>query len=359
MLEAIDKARESVRLEMYIFRADPVGEQFRQALVGARQRGLKVWVLIDALGSYPLADSFWKVFRASGGQFRRFNPIIPHRFSIRDHRKILVCDQAVAFIGGFNLASAYRGDGVKSGWRDLGLKVGGKLARELAAAFDDMFECAAFRHRPFTRLRKSIRQKTVTAPEAKLLLGGPSRNNPIKRALRADLKEALQVQIMSPYFLPPWRIRRQLLQAAARPGAKVQIIVPGRSDVPLTQLAAQSFYRRLLLGGVEIYEYQPQILHAKLFVIDSVVYVGSTNLDSRSLSINYELMVRLTNPKREQEGREIFQEALGHCRRVDLADWRKSRSLWDRIKARLAYLLLARVDPFIADQQWRRLGFKK
>lgn len=358
MLQAIENAKESVRLEMYIFRADAMGEQFRQVLINACRRGLKVRVLIDALGSYPMPDSFWKVFRSSGGEFRRFNPIIPHRMSIRDHRKILVCDETVAFIGGFNIASAYAGDGVKSGWRDLGLKISGTLAPELADAFDDMFESADFRHRPFTRLRKSFRQKTVTAPEAKLLLGGPSRNNPIKRALRADMKGARVAQFISPYFLPPWRIRRQLTRLA-RAGARVQIIVPGLSDVPLTQLASQSFYRRLLLGGVEIYEYEPQILHTKLFLIDSVVYVGSTNLDSRSLSINYELMVRLSNPKLEREGKEIFEETLKYCRRVNLEDWRKSRNLWDRIKARLAYLLLARVDPFIADKQWRMLGFKK
>jgi len=118
-------------------------------------------------------------------------------------------------------------------------------------------------------------------------------------------------------------------------------------------MAAQSFYRRFLAAGVEIHEYQPQILHAKLFVIDQIAYAGSANLDGRSLSINYELMVRLSNPALVGEGREIFAGILAHCRRIEMAGWRRSRTFLDRMKARLAHLLLARIDPLIARQQLR------
>jgi cardiolipin synthase len=134
------------------------------------------------------------------------------------------------------------------------------------------------------------------------------------------------------------------------------------------RMAAQSFYRRFLAAGVEIHEYQPQILHAKLFVIDQIAYAGSANLDGRSLNINYELMVRLSNPALVGEGREIFAGILAHCRRIEMAGWRRSRTFLDRMKARLAHLLLARIDPLIARQQLRwwktslriaRLGSKR
>lgn len=295
MLAAIEDATQSIRLEMYIFHAGPTADQFRDALVKACQRGVRVRVLVDALGSAYLLDSFWQTLRDSGGEFRWFNPLSLHRMFIRDHRKMLVCDDELAFIGGFNIATEYRGDGVTAGWRDLGLRVGSPLARELAMAFDDMFACADFKHRPFTRLRKSFLLKTILALEAKLLLGGPGINNPLKRSLREDLKEAREVRIISPYFVPPWKIRRLLLRLA-RHGAKVQLILPAKCDLPVMRMAAQSFYRRFLAAGAEIYEYQPQILHAKLFVIDQIVYAGSANLDGRSLNINYELMVRLSNP---------------------------------------------------------------
>ena len=352
MLAAIAIASQSVRLEMYIFHAGPTADQFRDALVNACKRGLRVRVLVDALGSAYLPGSFWDTFRGSGGEFRWFNPLSLHHVFIRDHRKMLVCDDDLAFIGGFNIATEYRGDGVTAGWRDLGLRVRGPLAQELAAAFDDMFACADFRHRPFTRLRKSFLLKTILAPEAKLLLGGPGRNNPLKRALRDDLKEAREVLIISPYFVPPWKIRR-LLMRLARDGAKVQLILPAKCDLPMMRMAAQSFYRRFLAAGVEIHEYQPQILHAKLFVIDQIAYAGSANLDGRSLNINYELMVRLSNPALVDEGREIFAGILAHCWRIEMAGWRRSRTFLDRMKARLAHVLLARIDPLIARQQLR------
>jgi cardiolipin synthase A/B len=355
MLAAIAEARQSIRLEMYIVHTGAMAEQFREALIQACRRGARVQVLVDALGSMILPESFWASLRAAGGEFRWFNPLSLTFFSIRDHRKLLVCDQGVAFVGGVNIALEYQGDGVTAGWRDLGLAVRGPMAGELSAAFDEMFEHADFRHPPFSRLRKSPRQKTVAAPAAQLLLGGPSRNNPIKLALRHDLRKARSVRIICAYFLPTWRIRLELAQAAKR-GARVQLILPGKSDLPFSRLAGQSFYRRLLLAGVEIYEYQPQILHAKMFLIDEFVYAGSANLDPRALSINYELMVRLSHPDLARRGAEIFERDLTHCRRIDLESWRQARTLMDRFKARLAYLILARLDPMVAAWQWRWTG---
>jgi cardiolipin synthase len=352
MLAAIAAASQSVRFEMYIFHTGPTADQFRDALVGACKRGLKVRVLLDALGSAYLTDSFWETFRGGGGEFRWFNPLSLHHIFIRDHRKMLVCDDELAFIGGFNIATEYRGDGVKVGWRDLGLRLRGSLARELAVAFDDMFSCADFKHRPFTRLRKSAQTKTISVPEAKLLLGAPGRNNPFKRALLDDLKDAREVLIISPYFVPPWKIRHTLARLA-RGGVKVQLILPAKCDLPVVRMAGHSFYRRLLGAGVEIHEYQPQILHAKLFIIDQIAYAGSANLDGRSLNINYELMVRLTNPAQVREAREIFGGILAHSRQIDTPAWRNSRTFIDRIKGRLAHFLLARIDSFFARRQLR------
>jgi cardiolipin synthase len=349
MLAAVMVAQRSVRLEMYMFDPSPVADSFRDALVGACRRGAKVQVLIDAFGSMSLPDGYWEKFRAAGGQIRRFSPSGFKRFGIRDHRKILVCDDDLAFVGGANIAAVYHGDGVASGWRDLGLKIRGPLARELAAASDEMFVRANLKHKPFSRLRKSAWQRTVTFAGGEILLAGPGRNNTIKLALSRDLKRARQVAIICAYFLPPGRILRQMARLARR-GIKVQLILPGKSDVFLSHLAAQSFYHRLLRAGVEVYEYQPQILHAKMFLIDDMVYVGSSNLDSRSLNINYELMLRLVEPSLAAEGREIFSSIKAHSRRVEIEHWRRSRNFLDRIKGRLARWVLAHLDPYIAKQ---------
>jgi cardiolipin synthase len=128
--------------------------------------------------------------------------------------------------------------------------------------------------------------------------------------------------------------------------------------VLLAQLAGRSYYRRLMRAGGEIYEYQPQILHAKMFLIDGTVYAGSANLDKRSLSINYELMLRLTDSRLAREAQEIFEGDLVHCRRIDPEHWRKSRNFWNRLKAKFARWVLVWADSMIAEYQWRRAGLK-
>src|SRR5258707_295119 len=154
MLAAIEGAQKTVCLETYTYSVGPLGERFREALIRAQKRGAQVRVLIDALGSMTLPDSFWVSLRGVGAQVRQFNPLSLNRLGIRNHRKLLVCDERVAFVGGFNVASDYEGDGVTRGWFDLGVRVEGPLAVELAAAFDEMFARADFRHKRFMRLRK-------------------------------------------------------------------------------------------------------------------------------------------------------------------------------------------------------------
>jgi len=174
--------------------------------------------------------------------------------------------------------------------------------------------------------------------------------------LRNDLKLARTVQIIGSYFLPTWAIRRDLIRVARR-GGTVQLLFPAKSDVLISQLACQSLYRRLLRAGVEIYEYQPQILHAKLIMVDDAVYVGSSNLDPRSLRLNYELMVRFTgNQTLTAEARDIFNRDLARSRRIELEAWRKSRNWWRRFRERWAYFILVRLDPYVARWQQKRIS---
>lgn len=355
MLAAIDAARSSVRLETYIYSHDEIGRTFLAALLRAQQRGVKVRVLADGIGSLGLPGDFFSTLTTAGGEAKIFNPLALKRMAIRNHRKLLVCDDQLAFIGGFNISQEYAGDGVERGWRDLGLRFEGELAKELAESFDVMFALADFRHKRLIRLRQAKQKRNATSGPEQLLLGGPGRgSNPIRKALYKDLKHARSAQIIEAYFLPMWRIRRAL-NRIARKGGKVKLILAGKSDVALSQLAAHSLYRRLLKAGTQIYEYQPQILHAKLLIFDDALYVGSANLDPRSLSINYELMVRFEHPQMVAEAREIFADALQHSQAVELAAWKRSRTLWTRFKERCAYYFLARIDPHVARQQWKAL----
>ena len=156
-----------------------------------------------------------------------------------------------------------------------------------------LFRSADFHRKPLLRLRAfKQRRKGGIVPRGELLLSQPGRGaSPIQSALYHDLSTARDVQIVTGYFLPTRRLRRDLIRVAKR-GGRVRLLLAGKSDVLVSQLAARSQYRRLLRAGVEIYEYQPQILHAKLFMSDDAVYVGSANFDVRSFNLNYEQIGR-------------------------------------------------------------------
>jgi cardiolipin synthase len=234
----------------------------------------------------------------------------------------------------------------------LGLRIEGSLVPQLAKSFDEMF-ARANRPRPvFSRIKRPKARRTIEVANEQLLLSGPGPGrSPIKSALRKDLENARSVQIIVAYFLPTWRMRNAFARVAQR-GGKVQFVLAAKSDVTLSQLAGQSLYRRFLKAGVELFEYQPQILHTKLIIIDDVVYAGSANLDQRSLKINYELLIRFQNADMAAQAREIFANTVKHCRQINAEDWKASRTLWRRLKQRFAYFALVRLDPIIAGFHW-------
>ncbi len=358
MLTAIHAARESIRLETYICTDGKIGRQFRDALVRAAQRGVRVSMLVDALGCWLLSDTFFEPLIAAGGKVHRFNPLHLWRFGVRDHRKLLVCDERTAFIGGFNLADEYAGDGVNSGWCDLGVRIEtGAVVGELASSFDELFALADFRRKPLLRLRAFKRRRKSRVLPAEIPFWsrpGPAAS-PLHSGLHQDFVRAQEVRIMTAYFLPTRKLRHDLLRLMRR-GGRVRLILAGKSDVLLAQLAGRSLYHRLLTAGVEIYEYQPQILHAKLVIVDHTAYVGSANFDVRSLKLNYELMLRFEEKAFTATAREIFDDTLKHCRKIELPAWRASQSFWPRWQQYWAHFLLARVDVFCALRQFQALA---
>jgi cardiolipin synthase len=357
MLEAMAAAQKSIRLETYIYSDGKLGRQFLGALLAAVRRGVQVQILVDALGSWLLPDDFFEPLVAAGAEVRRFNHLHLWRFGVRNHRKLLICDDATMVIGGFNVADEYDGDGVTRGWCDVGVRIENPtLAGELAASFDELFALSDFRRNPLMRLRAFKRKrKPPQKPAGELLLSHPGRGaGPFQTALYQDLAKAREVRIVSAYFLPTRRLRRDLMRVARR-GGRVQLILAGQSDILVSQLAGRSLYRRLLKAGVEIYEYQPQILHAKLILSDGVVYAGSSNLDIRSLNLNYELMLRLEDKTVAVETRGIFERLLKHSQRIELHQWRKSQTFWQRWKNHWAHFLLARIDPLVALRQFRTM----
>ncbi|MEI8139201.1 MAG: phospholipase D-like domain-containing protein [bacterium] len=354
LLTEIGKAKESVLLETYIFDAGYPGDDIHDALLTALRRGVKVKVLLDAFGSMDLPSDYWSAVIIAGGEVAFFNPLSLSRIALRNHRKLLVCDNKVAFVSGFNISSSETGDGITHGWRDLGLRLNGMVVHDLTSSFERMFRVAQFRHRRLPRLRlrrPRFLNRTQDKPLPVLLASGPGGlDNTIKLILQRDLQHARSIRIISAYFLPTRRIRNILIHAA-RLGRDVKIITAGKTDVAIARYAGRALYRRLLKAGVTIFEYNAQILHTKLIVADTMVYVGSANLDTRSLSINYELLVRIRDGNLAQEAHEIFQDYLPHCRKIDPATWGQARGWWEKLLERISHFLLARLDFILASRQ--------
>ncbi len=345
---AIASARASLRLEMYIYTAGQPGDSVRAALVAAARRGVRVQVLLDAFGSMGLPDDYWADLAAAGGAFRSFNPLRLTRLVFRDHRKMLVGDACVAVVGGFNIMAEAEGDGVTRGWRDLGLRLEGPVVADLAAAFDTMWARAGHKPRRRWHLPKlSELRRTPCQPPVALLTSQPGHRSAIRRSLLSDFRQARNVRIISGYFLPSRPMRRALRRAARR-GGDVQLITPGKTDVPLARYAGRALFARLLRARIRVFEYTAQVLHTKLMVTDDVVYIGSANLDYRSLHINFELLVRIADRRLAAEARRIFDGYLPHGRPIDRATWARARSLWEKIMERLTYLLFAHLDIYLA-----------
>jgi cardiolipin synthase len=145
------------------------------------------------------------------------------------------------------------------------------------------------------------------------------------------------------------------LRRVARRGGTVELLLAGKTDVPLAQLAARTLYGALLKAGVRIWEYQPQVLHAKLAIVDQTVFVGTANLDARSLGINYELMVHLADTRLAAEAAAAFAADVRQSHEISLAQWRSTRTWLTRLRGAWARFLLTKVDPWLARHQMRNI----
>ncbi len=354
-LRAIQAAAKSVRFEVYIYTDSWIGRRYRHALTAAAARGVEVWVLIDAVGSMALPKDFFRELEASPhGEVKRFNEPSLATWSFRDHRKLLVVDEERAFVGGCNIGMEYCGNGLHHGWRDGGLGVEGPVLKWLVREFDAQWIMATEAQSGQGKRRRKRKRRVPAGAEVDALFIFPGLGpSPLRDAMSEDLRTATRIALVSPYFLPTASMRRQIV-APLRRGAHVRLLTAGKTDVPLMQLASRSIYKPLLKAGVEIYEYQPQVLHTKLLILDDTVYVGSSNLDPRSLRINFEIMLRVRDPAVAEQAWAQFETDLTHSRRYTLDDWRGRHTWWKRLRQKFAYFVLAYLDPRVAEGNLRR-----
>ncbi|HWR72153.1 MAG TPA: phosphatidylserine/phosphatidylglycerophosphate/cardiolipin synthase family protein [Nitrospirota bacterium] len=349
MYEAIEAARSCIAVEMYIIADDATGREFRDHLVLAAGRGIPVSVLVDAVGSWQLPDVFWNILREAGGTVRWFRPFRGGLFLFRNHRKLVLIDDHVAFIGGMNIADEYyRGIAGGPPWRDNALQITGMETARLRRSFERMWLRAELPFRKKLRLSRNHAGHLTVSRRVRFLESGPEDPmHPVRRVYRQIVGNAVtSIDLAMSYFYPSGRMLRALRKAVER-GVRVRLLFPQWSDVAIAKWAAQGLYGRLLKGGMEVWEYRLTMLHSKLAVADDTVIAGSANLDIRSGRINYELVAVVNDPEVSQKARADFQDDLHHANRILPDAWRE-RTVVQKIKERVSYWLLARLDVFLA-----------
>jgi cardiolipin synthase len=297
MLAAIAGAQREILLETYIFEDDRTGRTFAEALAERARAGVTVRLIYDAVGSWGMASTFVDDLRRAGVQVLEFHPIAPWRrrfnLSKRDHRKILVVDDDVAFIGGLNISDDYADPSAGGrGWHDLHCELHGPIVFDLSRLFRKTWLYCHGAPYP-----SPVPPAPSNKPGALMCLrdnGQIRLRRSIRRAYMTGFRAAQQrILVENAYFLPDFGMR-SLLRRAVRRGVDVRVIVPGRSDVALVELAGLYVYRRLAHAGVKILRWQGVMMHSKAAVIDGVwSVIGSYNLDHRSLGYNLEAVVEI------------------------------------------------------------------
>jgi cardiolipin synthase A/B len=351
LIALIDGARESIKLLFYIFLEDSASTRVRDALVAAHSRGVKVSLLVDGFGSAKASDAFFAPLAETGCVFCRYEPKRSRRYLLRNHQKIAIADGRLAMVGGFNVAQGYFAAYKSEGWRDLGLQVEGPAARRLSNYFDDIVRWSRDPRSQMEDLRSILLRHHEQDGDVRLLFGGPTRElSPWGQTLRNDLNGGTMIDVVAAYFAP-YAPQLRPIRRAARFG-RSRVITAAKSDNNVTIAAARNRYR-YLLPEVEVYEYQPMMLHTKLYVVDDIVYIGSANFDVRSLYLNLEVMVRIRDAGFADMVRRYVDNEIVDCVRITPEDYARSQTLWTRIKGRLSYFLMSVLDYNVS----RRLNF--
>jgi len=343
-LEAIRAARHHVHIEAYIFGRGKLTRRFVEALAERAQAGVQVRLVLDAVGSLTTPISYFKDLSEGGGRVHWYHPLRWHtwpRYNNRTHRELVIVDGRVGFIGGAGFADHWiYGKRGHPRWRDTMVRVEGDTVVSLQSTFVENWLEASGEvlagHEFFPRCEVQARTAALvvnSTPSA----GSSTRARLLFQTLLASAQKSIRIQ--TPYFLPDVSARQELVQAVAR-GVEVQVIVPGkRADNLLTRHSGRRIYGELLQAGVEMYEYQPSMMHVKCMVIDDVwSVVGSTNFDNRSFGLNDEVNLAALDAGLAQRLSEDFVRDLQQCRRITLAQWRK-RPLYERAHEALGWLL--------------------
>jgi cardiolipin synthase len=344
MLEAIRSATKTIYAEFYIWRGDVIGWQVADALIAQHRNGIRVQAMYDSFGCVDVDPLIFDTMRDEGIECLEYRPLAPWRphggFLRRNHRKLLVIDDTIGFVGGINLSKDFLSkEQGGQGWRDYCVRIEGSAVRDLSRLFSHTW----------VRTHSNARRAKVAPPETAepaetgstfvAILGNSemAQRFRIRRSYIHAINQAQhQISIANAYFLPDRNIRRALYRAKRR-GVTIHIMVPGLSDVTIVAWATRHLYGRFLRRGIRIFEYTRSMLHAKMAAIDGKwSTIGSYNLDHQSLRYNLEVNASIFDLEVGQKMMDALQKDIEACREVTIQDVRK-RSWIERLRYWLSF----------------------
>ncbi len=343
MLAAIRSARETVNMECYIFKKGGIGSQFIDALSERARAGVRVTLVMDAIGSFGAFRQSRRPLEAAGARvaaYQRFTWYRLSRLNNRTHRELLVVDGAIAFVGGAGVADWWWKpmDG-KPRWRDMMARIDGPVVSQIQGVLaENWMECCG---EILTGPETYKARQTVGDISAFAVKSSPADRSTASRALFQTLVEGANrsVRIATPYFLPD-KAFRAAIRRTARRGVDITVLVPGpNTDQRWVRMASRRMYGQLLQDGVRIFEYEPGMTHVKMLIVDDLwSVVGTTNLDNRSFEHNDEVNVAMRDTRMAARLLEDFSADLEHSREITLAIWRR-RSALEKLIGPVAWIL--------------------
>jgi cardiolipin synthase len=340
ILTAIRGARTTITYAQYSYEDGSIARDLAEALAERCRAGVRVHVLLDAVGTLPMPREYTDLMSKAGCQVVLFRPLGPlgiGRANNRNHRRILVVDGRVGFTGGSGVSSKWLGDGrTPDHWRETDVRIEGPAVEYLQGAFAENWVEATG-----VVLGGADYFPAPTRPKgqiyAQIIRSGPQGGSyAVYTTFLLALSSAQHsVEITNPYVLLDDQMTETLVQAARR-GVRIRFLVPGVTDHPLVRYAGRGQFGPLLEAGIEIYEYTAALLHAKTMVIDGIwVTIGSANLDYRSFRLNDELNVVAYDRQFAARLEQVFRDDLQYAKRIDLEAWR-DRGLGGRVLELLA-----------------------
>ncbi len=344
-LAGIAQAKSSINLEAYIFQRGEVAQRFIRAMAERARAGVAVHVTLDGIGSFMTTRGYMRELLDAGGRVEYYHPFRWHtlpRMNNRTHRELLIIDGKIGFLGGAGFADHwYVGTQSMPQWRDTMFRVEGEAVTNMQAAFlENWLEVsgeilAGPEYFPFESVEADAEVMVVDSTPSS---GQSTRGRMLFQILLASAERS--IEITTPYFLPDFAVREELICAIRDRGVDVKIVTPGKhADHLLTRRSSRRLYGDLLKAGASIFEYKPSMIHTKSLVVDGLwCAVGSTNFDHRSFGINDEVNLAVRDEALAARLHEDFVRDVSHSRSISYEEWR-SRPIWERMHEGLGWIL--------------------